>query len=200
MRDKILFVDDDKAVLDTLRSRLSHMEDEWEMSYSIGGEEAVERLRLGEFSVVVADLDNKNLNGAEFLGRVRTEAPLVARVVFSSKAEDVQGENIADDDSFYLLKGCGWEPFVMTIREACIMHHTLKAHPRPISTEELLEVLIEFLGTAFLRGKINLDDVPKRIRPYVSRQVLRSDVQILENPIIDSSLAQRGAWFDGPIA
>jgi len=196
IRSKILFVDDDPALLEEVRLCLSEMESEWEMSFSQGGEKVIEQLRVENFSVVVADLDNKNLNGREFLRRVSEAAPQVARVIFSSDAEAVRGEMLADDESFYLPKGGPREHFITVIREACDLHHVLEEHSRPISTQELLAVLIELLSTEFLRGKINLDDVPKRIRPYVSRQILNTNISTLENPVVDSSLAQSGSWFE----
>lgn len=86
MRD-VLFVDDERRVLDGLRRGLRDRRHEWRMSFAVGGAEAIELLRAQRFDVVVSDMRMPGLDGAALLLWVRDHQPAAGRVILSGQSE-----------------------------------------------------------------------------------------------------------------
>ncbi len=202
-RDRILFTDDDDAVLNALRENLQGMAGEWDMAFAHGGEEALARLREGNFSVIVSNLDNRIMDGETLMDRVRQEAPEAARVILSSRPDVARLHRVADDEHFYLRKGCSFEEFVSAIRDACELHRWMREHPRPMSTDDIKEILIDFFSNQLLRQHLTLQDVPERLRPHISREILdivapvASDrLDVAEPRMRDDSWVKESGWPD----
>ncbi len=173
-KERILFLDESEAVLDELKRQLAYIADEWDMTFSTGGDDAIDELVKGDYCVVVTDHLNRNVGGEDFMERAKKAAPTVARVILSEDAPRARLHRIADDDHFYLRKGCTAEQLVTTIDEACELHRWMQVHPRPPSTEELLEILIDFFTRELLSEKMSLRDVPDGVKPYLSRSLVKS--------------------------
>lgn len=60
---RILFVDDERNVLDGLRRMLRNMRKEWDMAFCQGGEEALDALGGEPFDVVVSDMRMPGMDG-----------------------------------------------------------------------------------------------------------------------------------------
>jgi CheY-like chemotaxis protein len=56
MKKKILFVDDDRNVLDGLQRMLPSMRSEWEMGFAVSRRDALEILQGKAFDVIVTDM------------------------------------------------------------------------------------------------------------------------------------------------
>lgn len=171
MKEQVLFVDDDDSVLANIQHQLRDMAEEWSMVFSEGGEDAMNHLRKNDFSVIISDVDNKNEDGIHLMEHVKEEFPDVARVILSSNLETAQLHHAADHKHFYLRKGGKLNEFVTAIREAILMHNWLREHPRPLSPRELTEVLVDYFKREMQHQRITLNDVPERIRPYLSQPV-----------------------------
>lgn len=72
---RILFVDDDRSVLDGLRDALRPYRRQWTMSFVTNGEDALAALQATDHDVVVSDLRMPGLDGAALLERVRQQCP-----------------------------------------------------------------------------------------------------------------------------
>jgi len=171
--EPILFVDDDPAFLEALQARLASLEDRWRMVYSTGGEDAIQRLQDDDFCVVVSDIDNKFMDGETFMEVVRKQAPNTARVIMSSHADTARLHHAADSDHFYLKKGCSMQQFIAAIEEAIELHAFLRCHPRELTNQELTEVIVDYFTREVIRQKIQLDDIPEQVRPYITRELLK---------------------------
>ena len=85
MSEKILFVDDEAAVLEAIR-RMLHSTFTLQTATS-GGEGLMTLERDGPFAVVVSDMRMPGMNGAEFLARVRQKAPSTVRMLLTGHAD-----------------------------------------------------------------------------------------------------------------
>jgi HD-like signal output (HDOD) protein len=84
---RILFVDDEKNILDGLRRLLYTTRDRWEMEFVTSGPEALLACERQPFDVVVSDLRMPGMNGAELLGEIRDRYPSTARLVLSGYSD-----------------------------------------------------------------------------------------------------------------
>lgn len=84
-RARILFVDDERAILDWLAAAAG---DNYEVTTAAGGEAGLEALRAGEpFAVVVSDLRMPGMSGIEFLAAARQAAPDTVRILLTGFAD-----------------------------------------------------------------------------------------------------------------
>ncbi len=84
---RILFVDDDPLVLDTLRLTVRVLNREWEACFAASGEEALELLARTSCDVVVSDLRMPEMSGAQLLNEVMRLYPGTVRMILSGYAE-----------------------------------------------------------------------------------------------------------------
>lgn len=87
MTPKILFVDDQKNVLQGLRRSLFGVRKEWDMHFAEGGKPGLEILQAGDFDVVISDMRMPEMDGAQFLEEVSKKHPETARFVLSGQAD-----------------------------------------------------------------------------------------------------------------
>ena len=84
---KVLFVDDEEAILSGLRRMLWRHASDWDTSFAVGGEAALDRLREDYFDVVVTDMRMPGVDGAGVLGAARDRHPGTVRIVLSGHHE-----------------------------------------------------------------------------------------------------------------
>lgn len=92
----VLLVDDDPMVLRALRRLLLGARPGWQIDIAASAEAALLRLRTTTYDVAVTDLHMPILDGISLLARLKTEHPSVMRVIHSSQAESLRGEQSED--------------------------------------------------------------------------------------------------------
>jgi putative nucleotidyltransferase with HDIG domain len=125
-RKRILFVDDEKKILDGLRRMLRTMRDEWEMVFATSGEEALASLEATVCDVIVSDMRMPGMSGEQLLAEVRRRHPGVIRLVLSGQA---------DKDS--ILKSVG--PIHQFLQKPCEAETLISAISRTTRLGDLLE-------------------------------------------------------------
>jgi HD-like signal output (HDOD) protein/CheY-like chemotaxis protein len=133
-RKHILFVDDERNILQGLQDLLRKQRKQWDMSFALGADAALDELARARFDVVVTDMRMPGMDGAELLARVKEQYPSVARIVLSGHADRdaiVRALPVAHQ---YLSKPCSAEILRSTIERVWSLH-TLLADPR---TRELV--------------------------------------------------------------
>ena len=85
-RKHILFVDDERNILQGLQDLLRKQRKQWDMSFALGAGAALEELARTPFDVVVTDMRMPGMDGAELLAHVKERYPSVARIVLSGHA------------------------------------------------------------------------------------------------------------------
>lgn len=89
MKKRILFVDDEAAVLAGLRNALWRDQGGWEMVFVLGGEKALEEIRRQHFDAVVTDMRMAGADGVAVLQAAKDKSPKIARIVLTGYAEDM---------------------------------------------------------------------------------------------------------------
>jgi HD-like signal output (HDOD) protein/ActR/RegA family two-component response regulator len=84
---RVLFVDDEHAVLDGLRDGLRDHRAAWQLTFADSGEAALAAFDDGHIDVLVTDLRMPGMNGADLLARVQELSPPTVRVVLSGYAD-----------------------------------------------------------------------------------------------------------------
>lgn len=118
---RVLFVDDEVAVLDGLRDRLRKQRREWEMVFALGGDAALAECARGPFDVVVSDMRMPGMDGAALLQRIKESHPGTIRIVLSGHAEREAVLRALTVAHQYLSKPCDAETLRSVIARACAL-------------------------------------------------------------------------------
>lgn len=87
IRKRVLFVDDERAVLDGLQNLLRKDRKRWDMVFAAGANEALAELEKAPFDVVVSDMRMPGMDGAALLAKTRELYPATARIILSGHSE-----------------------------------------------------------------------------------------------------------------
>jgi len=103
---RVLFVDDEPAVLEAIQKMMGPQAEHWEMASAPGGEEALSLLDAAPFDVIVCDVRMPGMDGATLLKAVCERHPAVVRIVLA-KLNELEGAlrtvSVAHQ---FLLKPC----------------------------------------------------------------------------------------------
>ena len=108
---RLLFVDDETAVLDGIRNALRRDRKRWDMTFAAGPEAALAHLETEQFDVVVSDMRMPGMDGAALLEKVRELQPLALRFVLSGHADRAAVTRAQSVAHHFLSKPC--EPVVL---------------------------------------------------------------------------------------
>ncbi len=103
---KILFVDDEVDVLEGLKDALHQHTRRWEMTFSCGGESALDDIRSNRYDVVVSDIRMPVVDGIavlQFVKDVQPEAIRIALTGYSDLDKTIKLTSLAQR---YLTKPC----------------------------------------------------------------------------------------------
>jgi HD-like signal output (HDOD) protein/CheY-like chemotaxis protein len=106
MTMRVLFVDDETQVLDSLRDLLHRHRRQWDMDFAPGGPAALEAMARAPFDVVVSDLRMPGMDGAALLDAIRATHPGTARIVLSGHADQALVLKVLPLSQQYLSKPC----------------------------------------------------------------------------------------------
>ena len=116
--NRILFVDDERNVLDGLRRMLYPFRKEWDMTFVTSGADALRCLSESPFEVLVTDIRMPAMDGIMLLREVVENHPQVVRMVLSGTADmelTLQSVSLAHQ---YLLKPCDAGTLRATLQRA----------------------------------------------------------------------------------
>lgn len=126
---RVLFVDDDTALLDGLRARLRGMRDRWDMVFVESGARALTEIELRPFDVIVTDMRMPGMDGAQLLSAVSARWPEVIRIVLSGYSEEGQAARLLTVAHQYLSKPCEAQQLENVVNR-CIKVQELLKEPR----------------------------------------------------------------------
>jgi HD-like signal output (HDOD) protein/CheY-like chemotaxis protein len=85
-RKRILFVDDERNILDGIENLLHKDRKRWDMVFALGGPTALDELHKQPFDVVVSDMRMPEIDGAALLNTIKDECPSTVRIMLSGYA------------------------------------------------------------------------------------------------------------------
>jgi response regulator RpfG family c-di-GMP phosphodiesterase len=190
MLDKILFVDDEPAVLDGYQ-RLLHRE--FDVSIASSADQGLAWIRTnGPYAVVISDMRMPGMNGAQFLSHVRQKVPDTVRMLLTGYADLNAAMDAVNEGNIFrfLTKPCekdilakaivtGVEQYRLVRLEKELLEKTLMG-----SIKVLTDVLSAASPEAF--GK------SRRIAHYVRHLVLKSGLTSTWRFEAVASLSQLG--------
>ncbi|MFZ1013584.1 MAG: response regulator [Terracidiphilus sp.] len=133
MSDKILFVDDEPAVLDGYRRILGR---DLPIETAVGGALGLTAIaESGPFAVVVSDMRMPQMDGAQFLARVRDIAPDTVRMALTGQTDiDTAMAAVNEGRIFrFMTKPVSKENLLKAVESGRAQHHLIT------SEKELLE-------------------------------------------------------------
>jgi putative nucleotidyltransferase with HDIG domain len=84
---RILFVDDDRSVLDGLRRMLHKMSRQWKMEFVTRPAQALKVMRETHYDIIISDLKMPDSDGIELLEKVRKRYPDTIRFMLSGYSD-----------------------------------------------------------------------------------------------------------------
>jgi HD-like signal output (HDOD) protein len=119
---RVMFVDDEPHVLDSLRDALRPRRREWQMTFARDGATALAALAEAECDVVVSDMRMPGMDGATLLAQVGKLHPRTVRIVLSGYAELDAVARAAAVAHRFLAKPCDVAELARVIERSCALN------------------------------------------------------------------------------
>lgn len=103
---RILFVDDERNIIDGMRRSFHAMRTEWHMEFVLGGAEAMTALKSSPADVIVSDMRMPGMDGWQLLTEVRKLYPQTVRLILSGHAEATSIMRAVGLAHQYIAKPC----------------------------------------------------------------------------------------------
>lgn len=157
MSDKILFVDDEPAVLEGYRRLLRK---EFSVDTAVGAGEGLAAAREDSYAVIVSDMRMPEMDGAQFLSRVRTISPDTVRIALTGHADIQTASHAVNEGAIFrfLTKPCEMEVLARALTAGLVQHGLVVAERELLektlrgSVKVLTDVLSLVNPAAFSRG------------------------------------------------
>lgn len=122
LKKRILFVDDEPAVLAGLQAVLRRDSRRWDIVFAVGAAHALEELRRNPFDAVVSDFRMPGIDGATLLLLVWQECPRTARIMLTGDVDDAALFAVRPALHTLLFKPCGIGAIRDAIERGLITH------------------------------------------------------------------------------
>lgn len=205
----ILFVDDERRVLDGLRRVLREFRNSWEMAFAESVDEALARTESVEFDAIVSDIDMPSKSGFDLLRCLRSDPATrdIPVIILTGRAEDDSKRRALDlGASDLLCKPVDREELIARLRSALRLKEyqdALKQHSQELESKvrertSELEVLhrdvIQRLAKAGEYRDEQTGDHVARVANFsrVLAEALHLDIDVVERIFVTSSLHDLG--------
>jgi response regulator RpfG family c-di-GMP phosphodiesterase len=148
MNQRVLFVDDEPQVLEGIQRALRKRV---ELQTAATGAEGLRLIsEEGPFALVISDMRMPGMNGAQFLAKVREQAPDIVRMILSGQS-DMQATIDAVNEGYiyrFLSKPCAAEQLFLAIEDGLKQHRLITAEKELLehTLSGCVKMLIEILG------------------------------------------------------
>lgn len=122
---RVLFVDDEPAVLSSLRRVLRVSRRDWDIHFADGGAAALELIERVDLDAVVSDAQMPGMDGATLLERVKVRRPSVARIMLSGEVRPETSVRVAAAAHQFLSKPCAAEDLCSVIERVAELRRSI---------------------------------------------------------------------------
>ncbi|HEX2874711.1 MAG TPA: HDOD domain-containing protein [Polyangiaceae bacterium] len=126
-KQRVLFVDDEAAILEGLRAVLRPQRREWDMVFALGGPAGLQEVEKSKFDIVVTDMRMPILDGAALLSRVKELQPHAIRLVLSGQTDSQTTMKSVFTAHQFLAKPCDAEKLRNVVKRCCELNELLAA-------------------------------------------------------------------------
>jgi len=124
-KTRVLFVDDEPAMLRVLKMGMRSMASVWDMDFVDGGEQALALIEQRPFDVVVTDMRMSGINGAQLLNQIMRQHPQTIRIILSGYSDLIEVVNCVGVTHQFLSKPCSLEELKQCIKRVTSMKSRL---------------------------------------------------------------------------
>ena len=176
MNKKILFVDDEEKILHGLQRSLYSLKDQYDLFFELSGRDGLDLLSKEKIDVVVTDMRMPEMNGLQFLEKVREKHPEVVRIIlsgFSDRDMILKSIELAHQ---YLSKPCDIEVLKNAINKAFEIREILKQEnlrallSRLVNIPSMPNLYLKLLGE-LEKEIISIENVSKIIASDIGMSV-----------------------------
>jgi HD-like signal output (HDOD) protein len=128
MRD-IVFVDDERELLDGLRARLYKHRHDWNMQFLPSGDEAIAAFERQNVDLIVSDVRMPGMDGGQLLAVVKQRWPNTVRVIVSGYSDPVQAVRLTSLAHQYVAKPCDGQQLENIIERCFNLQDLLSQEP-----------------------------------------------------------------------
>ncbi len=117
MKSRLLLVDDEAQLVETLSERLSMRN--YDVTTSLTGEDAIEKIKNYNFDVVILDVRLPGIDGTEVLREIKSLKPLIEVIMLTGHGSvemAIEGMKLGAFD--FLMKPCETEDLTAKIDKA----------------------------------------------------------------------------------
>ena len=171
MTERILFVDDEPAVLEGYRRLLGR---ELAIDTAIGGASGLAAIaESGPYAVVISDMRMPGMNGAQFLAKVREVAPTAVRLALTGYVDiDTAISAVNEGNIFrFLTKPCAKENLTKAIEAGLAQHRLLNAEK--VLLEQTLRGSVQVLSEVLSFSNPAAFGRAMRLRRFVQRVAVK---------------------------
>ncbi len=133
---KILFVDDETAILQSFRRAMRPMRKQWDCEFADSGQEALRILSEKPVDLVVTDMRMPGMDGAQLLNRVKKLYPETIRFILSGQSEEKAFLRSVGCMHQFLSKPCDFDALKAAIDRALSLRFYLQ-------NEKIKKVLLQ---------------------------------------------------------
>ncbi len=137
MKTRVLIVDDEEEFVETLSERLTIRE--YDVTTSLSGEDAIEKLKHYNFDVVILDVAMPGMDGIETLRKIKSIKPLTEVIMLTGHAtveSAIEGMRLGAFD--FLMKPCKTEELVAKLKVA---HERKAEHEERIREAKVSDII-----------------------------------------------------------
>jgi len=150
MSAKVLLVDDEPAVLSGYERTLHR---DFEVETAVGGELGLKAIREnGPYAVVISDMRMPSMSGAQFLAKVKEQAPGTVRMLLTGYTDlDAAMEAVNEGNIFrFLTKPCAKETLVAAINAGVDQYELIRSEKEILEKTLMgsIKVLADFLSAS----------------------------------------------------
>ncbi|MGL1935076.1 MAG: response regulator [Fibrobacterales bacterium] len=123
-KPRILFVDDEKNIIDGIKRMLYPMRKEWEMIFTTSGQKALDYMAEHPVNVIISDMRMPEMDGSELLNTVKERHPQTARYILSGYSDKEMILKTIDSADQFLSKPCNPNLIKRVIQKVLNNDHT----------------------------------------------------------------------------